>query len=75
MDFPAQYQGFHLKEYSHVTFFKSLELPFLFPPTPFSIGVNINYISDGDVSGVISVAYPNSKIDIYIGTGGGPEGV
>ena len=40
-----------------------------------SIGVNINYISDGDVSGVISVAYPNSKIDIYIGTGGGPEGV
>ncbi len=40
-----------------------------------SIGVNINYINDGDVSGVISVAYPNSKIDIYIGTGGGPEGV
>ena len=37
--------------------------------------VNINYISDGDVSGVISVAYPNTKIDMYIGTGGAPEGV
>ena len=36
---------------------------------------NINYISDGDVSGVISVANPNSKIDMYMGTGGGPEGV
>ena len=40
-----------------------------------SMGVKINFISDGDVSGVISVAKPKSKIDIYIGTGGGPEGV
>jgi len=40
-----------------------------------SVGVKINYISDGDVSGVISVAYPIYNIDIYIGTGGGPEGV
>jgi fructose-1,6-bisphosphatase II / sedoheptulose-1,7-bisphosphatase len=40
-----------------------------------SMKVNINYISDGDVSGVISVANPNSKIDMYMGTGGGPEGV
>ena len=40
-----------------------------------SVGVKINYISDGDVSGVISVAYPISNIDIYIGIGGGPEGV
>jgi len=40
-----------------------------------SMGVNINFISDGDVSGVISVAIPNFNIDIYIGTGGGPEGV
>tara|TARA_B100001123_G_scaffold145497_1_gene168873 strand:+ start:27 stop:971 length:945 start_codon:yes stop_codon:yes gene_type:complete len=40
-----------------------------------SMKVNINYISDGDVSGVISVAYPNTKIDMYIGTGGAPEGV
>ena len=27
--------------------------------------VKINFISDGDVSGVISVAYPDKKIDIY----------
>jgi len=37
--------------------------------------VNIDYITDGDVSGVISVAKNNSKIDMYIGTGGAPEGV
>ena len=40
-----------------------------------SLGVKINFISDGDVSGVIFVAIPSSKIDIYVGTGGGPEGV
>ena len=40
-----------------------------------SMGVKINFISDGDVSGVISVSDPNSKIDIYLGTGGAPEGV
>ncbi len=37
--------------------------------------VNINFISDGDVSGAISVIDNNSKNDIYIGIGGGPEGV
>jgi len=40
-----------------------------------SMGVKINFISDGDVSGVIAVADPKSNIDIYLGTGGGPEGV
>ena len=40
-----------------------------------SLGVNIKYITDGDVSGVISVGYEESKIDMYIGTGGAPEGV
>ena len=39
------------------------------------MGVKIHFISDGDVSGVISVADPKSKIDLYVGTGGGPEGV
>ena len=37
--------------------------------------VNIEYITDGDVSGVMSVAQNNSNIDMYIGTGGAPEGV
>ena len=37
--------------------------------------VKIKFISDGDVTGVISVVDPNSSVDIYLGTGGGPEGV
>jgi fructose-1,6-bisphosphatase II / sedoheptulose-1,7-bisphosphatase len=40
-----------------------------------SMGVKINFISDGDVLGAIAVANPKSNIDIYLGTGGGPEGV
>ncbi len=39
------------------------------------LGVRIRFISDGDVSGAISVADPKSNIDIYLGIGGGPEGV
>ena len=40
-----------------------------------SLGVKINYITDGDVTGVISVTNPKFNNDIYIGTGGAPEGV
>ena len=40
-----------------------------------NLKVNIKYISDGDVSGAISVADPKTNIDIYLGIGGGPEGV
>jgi len=40
-----------------------------------SLNVKINFIEDGDVLGVISVVDPKSSIDIYLGTGGGPEGV
>ena len=40
-----------------------------------SMGVKINFIADGDVSGVISVADPKLKVDIYLGIGGAPEGV
>ena len=40
-----------------------------------SLGVKIDFITDGDVSGVISVAYENTDTDIYIGVGGAPEGV
>ena len=38
-------------------------------------GARIQLISDGDVSGVIATAQPDSGIDIYIGSGGAPEGV
>ena len=39
------------------------------------MGVKINFITDGDVSGAIAVGYPKKNIDIYLGIGGGPEGV
>ena len=37
--------------------------------------VTINYITDGDIAGVLSVIGKNPKNDIYYSTGGGPEGV
>ena len=40
-----------------------------------SLNVKIKFIDDGDVTGVISVVDPKASIDIYLGTGGGPEGV
>ena len=39
------------------------------------MGVTINYITDGDIAGALSVIGSNSKNDIYYSTGGGPEGV
>ncbi len=38
-------------------------------------GARVSLISDGDVSAVIAVADPNSGTDMYIGSGGAPEGV
>jgi fructose-1,6-bisphosphatase II / sedoheptulose-1,7-bisphosphatase len=38
-------------------------------------GARILLISDGDVPGVIATARPDSGIDIYLGSGGAPEGV
>lgn len=38
-------------------------------------GARIMLISDGDVSGVIATSQPESGIDVYMGTGGAPEGV
>ena len=40
-----------------------------------SLNVKIKFIQDGDVTGVMSVANSESSIDIYLGIGGGPEGV
>tara|TARA_B100001057_G_scaffold458722_1_gene508266 strand:- start:1139 stop:2080 length:942 start_codon:yes stop_codon:yes gene_type:complete len=39
------------------------------------MNVTINYISDGDIAGVLSVIGKQPKNDIYYSTGGGPEGV
>ena len=37
--------------------------------------VNIKLISDGDILGALYVSDPKYNIDMYIGIGGGPEGV
>ncbi len=38
-------------------------------------GARVRLISDGDVAGVIHTAQPETGIDIYLGSGGAPEGV
>jgi fructose-1,6-bisphosphatase II / sedoheptulose-1,7-bisphosphatase len=38
-------------------------------------GARITLLGDGDVSGVIAVSQPETGIDIYMGSGGAPEGV
>jgi len=41
-----------------------------------ALGVSIHLIGDGDVAGVIHTVHPEETgIDIYMGTGGAPEGV
>ncbi len=39
------------------------------------LGCGITLIGDGDVAGVMSTADPDTDIDVYIGSGGAPEGV
>ena len=39
------------------------------------VGCGIMLIPDGDVAGVIATADPDTTIDIYMGSGGAPEGV
>jgi fructose-1,6-bisphosphatase II / sedoheptulose-1,7-bisphosphatase len=39
------------------------------------LGVRINYITDGDIAGALSVIGDKPKNDIYYSTGGAPEGV
>lgn len=39
------------------------------------LGCRIRLILDGDVSGALMTAWPNSGIDVLLGVGGSPEGV
>ena len=39
------------------------------------MGVQVNFITDGDIAGALSVIGDYPKNDIYYSTGGGPEGV
>lgn len=40
-----------------------------------SVGAKVLLITDGDVAGVIHTAEPETGIDLYLGSGGAPEGV
>ena len=39
------------------------------------MNVKLKLISDGDVAGALYVTNPDFKVDIFLGIGGGPEGV
>jgi fructose-1,6-bisphosphatase II / sedoheptulose-1,7-bisphosphatase len=39
------------------------------------LGCGVKLITDGDVAGVIAVADPKTSVDVYLGSGGAPEGV
>lgn len=39
------------------------------------VGARIMLIPDGDVAGLIAVSQPNAGVDLYLGSGGAPEGV
>ncbi|QYR23122.1 class II fructose-bisphosphatase [Paenibacillus sp. sptzw28] len=39
------------------------------------VGVRIKLLSDGDVAGAIAPAFAEAGIDLYVGSGGAPEGV
>jgi len=39
------------------------------------LNVNLKLITDGDVSGALLVTDPKHNVDIFLGIGGGPEGV
>ena len=40
-----------------------------------SLNIDVKLISDGDVSGALLVTEERHNIDLFLGTGGGPEGV
>lgn len=40
-----------------------------------SAGARVHLIGDGDIAGVIHCAKPETGIDMYVGSGGAPEGV
>ena len=39
------------------------------------VGARVTLISDGDIAGIIHTTDPSTGIDLYMGTGGAPEGV
>ncbi len=39
------------------------------------VGARVTLISDGDIAGIVHTTDPSTGIDLYMGTGGAPEGV
>ena len=39
------------------------------------MGARVHLITDGDVAGVMNTADPETGVDMYVGSGGAPEGV
>jgi len=62
---PSQLNACVMKRSRHAHIIKTLE----------ELGVNINFITDGDIAGGLTVVGDRPKNDIYLSTGGGPEGV
>ncbi|HRE44757.1 MAG TPA: fructose-bisphosphatase class II, partial [Terricaulis sp.] len=40
-----------------------------------TVGARVHLIGDGDIAGAINCAKPETGIDMYLGSGGAPEGV
>ena len=62
---PSELNACVMKRSRHKNIIKELD----------QMGVTINFITDGDIAGGLTDIGKNPKNDIYISTGGGPEGV
>ena len=62
---PSELSACVLKRPRHNSIVKKLD----------QMGVKIDFITDGDIAGGLTVIGKNPKNDIYLSTGGGPEGV
>ena len=62
---PSELSACVMRRPRHIHIIKTLD----------QMNVNINYITDGDIARGLTVIGDNPQNDIYLGTGGGPEGV
>ncbi len=81
LDFPLKKNIFNLAEYKNKNP-KDITVCLLDRPRHkkiidelSNIGVKLKLITDGDVSGALLVSEDKYKVDLFLGEGGGPEGV
>jgi len=81
LDFPLKKNIFNLAEYKNKDP-KDITVCLLDRPRHkqiidelINIGVKLKLITDGDVSGALLVSEDKYKVDLFLGEGGGPEGV